>query len=130
MRVFRIIAQKVAVFLDIRATSGSVCDDGFNVCALEGVNHPFRKFHRCGLLARMHWQCSAAGLRLRCDHFATLGCENPRGRRINLREKLALHTAQKQTNTTALGPDGCVTSGTASVAPSLGSNASIDCIFL
>src|SRR6266700_6047357 len=105
MRVFRIIAQKVAVFLDIRAAAGSVCDDGFNVCALEGVNHPFRKFHCCGLLARMHGQCPAAGLRLRCDHFATLGCENPRGRRINLREKLAWYTAQKQTNTTALGPD-------------------------
>jgi hypothetical protein len=96
--VLRIVAEKMAVFLDIGATTGGVGDDGVDVRLFEGVDDRAREGKRCRLFSGMDAQGATASLFGRRDDFTAFRGEYTDSGGVDVREKCALHAAEKQAN--------------------------------
>lgn len=104
--ILEIVAKQVAVFLHIGATSSGVSDNCRNVGLLKNVNRFLSKRDSRRFFPRMHEQRSAASLRFRSNDLAAFCGEHASGGGVHLREKLALHTTEEQTNAAAFCANG------------------------
>jgi hypothetical protein len=91
-----IVAEKMAILLDVGAATGGVDDDGVDLGVFEDFDGGAGELEGLHFLAGVDAERAAAGLLRRGDDFATFGGEDACGGGVDFGEKGALDAAEEE----------------------------------